>query len=60
MNKHIEKSEHLFLNQARLIFETVLETIKNMELLLDDKQKYIKEVTSEIDAIDVEIFSRGN
>lgn len=49
------------LTNARIIFTTVYETIKNMDFIPDakDKQGYLSEIQQEIDRIDVELMSRG-
>jgi len=49
------------LASGRILFDAILETIKNMELLCDkDRDIYAREIEDEIDAIDVELLSRGH
>jgi hypothetical protein len=56
----LEQVDKDVLEQARIVFMTVLEAIKAMEFPLDGRDEYIKEIESELDAVDVELLSRGD
>ena len=45
--------------RARLMFQTVAESLKQMEFPVDGKEQYLKEIQTEVDKIDVEVLSRG-
>ena len=56
----VETMDTAVLEQARLIFTTLLTSIKAMEFPISGKQEYISEVEREIDKIDIELLSRGD
>tara|TARA_R100000951_G_scaffold47242_3_gene40374 strand:- start:181 stop:393 length:213 start_codon:yes stop_codon:yes gene_type:complete len=45
--------------RARLMFQTVAESLNQMEFPVDGKEQYLKEIQAEVDKIDVEVLSRG-
>lgn len=45
--------------RARLMFQTVAESLRQMEFPVEGKEQYLKEIQAEIDKIDVEVLSRG-
>jgi hypothetical protein len=48
------------LMNARLVFQTMLETVKQMDFIPDDKEQYTIEIQEQIDSIDIELLSRGD
>ena len=55
----VETLDRATLLNARLVFQTMLHAVLNMDFIPEEKNGYTKEIQKEIDAIDVELLSRG-
>lgn len=57
---NIENLDKQTLLNARLVFETLLISVTNMDFIPEEKTGYVNEIQREIDQIDIELLSRGD